>query len=89
MLKKAPQLRSHHPLHEAMQWVPAVSLRRTEKRTSQSPRSLRPRLGQGASRRAGVGWVRMLAFLSILKPVRVRPETGARSTFELFRGVAS
>ena len=28
--------------------------------------SLRSRLGQGASRRAGVGWVRTSAFLSIM-----------------------
>ena len=28
---------------------------------------LRPCLGKGASRRAGVGWVRRLAFLSILR----------------------
>jgi len=37
-----------------------------EKSTLQGSRSLRPRLGQGASRRAGVGRVRTLAFLSIL-----------------------
>ena len=30
-------------------------------------RSLRPRLGQGASRLAGDGWVRTSAFLSILQ----------------------
>ncbi len=30
-------------------------------------RSLRPRLGKGASWRARVGWVRSLAFLNILR----------------------
>ncbi len=42
---------------------------RTQLGSSQPPRKwidMRPRLGQGASRRAGVGRVRTLAFLSIL-----------------------
>ena len=39
---------------------------RSAVRTSSLLRSLRPCMGQGASRRARVGWVRSQAFLSIL-----------------------
>jgi hypothetical protein len=48
---------------------------RSEVCTSSPPRSLRPCLGQGASRRARVGRVRSLAFLSILKVNRQASRT--------------